>query len=240
MKLVARIGKAPNEIVCRGFRVVHAGFLPVMSYEIVDGEPRRREAFARGAASVVVLPVDFRKRVLYLLAEIRPNAAFGSDTGSAFVRKVRRDGFTFPEEQFHVRAEDVRVFEACAGLVDVDPATGRPETPEAAAVRELHEECGLQVNEGRLIPVATYFPSIGGSCERTHAFFADLPDGHDEGELHPAGDGHEEIDVYRMSFDEAFRLLHDGRIAVASTQILLRELERQDLLRRLQELEAVR
>ena len=229
MQMIGRIGKAPEKLVYRGFRVERKGFLSILSYAI-DGHGRRLEMLERGHAAVV-LPVDFRTRELYLLAEIRAHKPFGLfESGRAWIRKVMRDGFTKPDETFVIDAADARIFEVCAGMIDADPATGAPlESAAAAASRELREETGLVVAEDRMLPVATYLPSVGGSCETVHAFFADLPEGHLEARVPPKGDGNEEIDVYRMSWDEAFGLLKDGRIVTASTGLMLRELKIIDL-----------
>ncbi len=224
MQMIGRIGKAPERIAYRGFRVERKGFLSVLSYAI-DGY-RRYDMLERGQAAVV-LPVDFRTRELYLLAELRANKPFGTTArGRAWIRKVLRDGFTTPGETFEVDAADIRIFEACAGMIDDDPATGEPsESPETAAVRELREETGLVVGEDRLIPVGNWFPSIGGSSELIHAYFADLPEGHLESRAEHSGDGSEEIDIYKMSWDEAFGLLDAGKIVTASTGLVLRELK---------------
>lgn len=229
MQMIGRIGKAPERLVYRGFRVERKGFLSILTYAI-DGHGRRLEMLERGHAAVV-LPVDFRTRELYLLAEIRANKPFGAfESGRAWIRKVMRDGFTMPEETFEVPAAEARIFEACAGMIDADAATGAPlETPQAAAARELREETGLVVPEERMLHVASYLPSIGGSCEMVHAFFADLPEGHFESRVPPKGDGNEEIDVYRMSWNEAFGLLKTGKIETASTGLMLRELKLIDL-----------
>lgn len=229
MQMISRIGKAPDRLVYRNFAVERKGFLSIVTYEI-DGHGRRIEMLERGHAAVV-LPVDFRTRELYLLAEIRANKPFGAfERGRAWIRKVMRDAFTNPGETFEIDAAEARIFEVCAGMIDADKETGElVETPKAAAARELREETGLVVDEDRLIHVASYLPSVGGSCEMIHAFIADLPEGHLDARVSPKGDGNEEIDVYMMSWDEAFGLLKDGKIETASTGLMLRELKIRDL-----------
>lgn len=229
MQMIGRIGKAPDRLVYSGFRVERKGFLSIVTYAIA-GHGRRLEMLERGHAAVV-LPVDFRTRELYLLAEIRANKPFGAfERGRAWIRKVMRDAFTAKDETFEIAAAEARIFEVCAGMIDADKETGElVETPKAAAVRELREETGLVIDEDRLIHVASYLPSVGGSCEMVHAYIADLPEGHADAIEPPPGDGNEEIDVYRMSWDEAFDLLKKGKIETASTGLMLRELRIIDL-----------
>ena len=229
MQMIGRIGKAPERLVYSGFRVERKGFVSTLSYAL-EGNSHRMDMLERGHASVV-LPIDFRTREIYMLGEIRAHKPFGaSESGRAWIRKVMRDGFTVPAETFEVPSEDARIFEVCAGMIDADKATGAfLETPAAAAVRELREETGLVIDEDRLIHVDSYFPSIGISCEMIHAFVADLPEGHFESRVPPPGDGNEEIDVYRMSWDEAFDLMKAKKIETSSTGLLLRELKIIDL-----------
>lgn len=229
MQMIGRIGKAPDRLVYSGFRVERKGFLSIVTYAIA-GHGRRLEMLERGHAAVV-LPVDFRTRELYLLSEIRANKPFGAfERGRAWIRQVMRDAFTAKDETFEIAAAEARIFEVCAGMIDADPETGElVETPKAAAVRELREETGLVVAEDDLRHVASYLPSVGGSCEMVHAYIADLPEGHADAIQPPPGDGNEEIDVYRMSWDEAFGLLRDGKIETASTGLMLRELKILDL-----------
>lgn len=229
LQMIGRVGKAPERLVYRGFRVERKGFLSILSYAI-DGHGHRLEMLERGHAAVV-LPVDFRTRELYMLAEIRANKPFGAfESGRTWIRKVMRDGFTTPEETFELPAAEARIYELCAGMIDADSKTGDPlETPVAAAVRELREETGLVVGEDRMLHVASWFPSVGGSSEMVHGFIADLPEGHFDSRVPPPGDGSEEIDVYRMSFDDAYELLKTGKIETAATGLLLRELRIREL-----------
>lgn len=222
MQMIGRIGKAPERLVYRGFRVERKGFLSLLSYK-VDGLTHRYDMVERGQAAVV-MPVDFRTREVYLTSEVRLNRPFGATPpGREWIGKVMRDGFTKMEETFEIPADEARIYEVVAGGIE----TG--ETPEAAAVRELREETGLVVASDRLVHVATYFPSIGGSAEMVHAFIADLPDGHIDARVEPPGDGSEDIELYRMSWDEAFDLQKQRKIETAATELLLRELKIIDL-----------
>ena len=121
-------------------------------------------------------------------------------------------------------SEDVRTLEAPAGIIDPG------ETPAEAAVRELHEETGIRVEESDLIEIASYYLSVGGSTETITAFFASLKDPvtHERG---GHADATERIVVWKMSFDEAFDALASGRIVTASSNIILRELRIRELQR---------
>lgn len=218
---LGHVGKAPERLVYKSFRVERKGFLTTISYRI-DGATHRHEMVERGHA-VAVLPIDVRTRELYMLSEIRPNRPFGFlESGRAWIRRVLRDAFTM-DQAYEVPTEDARVFEACAGMIDGD------ETPEAAAVRELREETGLVVAEDALMPIGPHFPSVGGSTEIVRLFIARLDEGHADARVPADGDGSEAMDILRMSWDDAFEMMQDGRIETTSTGLLLRELKIMEL-----------
>lgn len=219
---IGHVGKAPERLTYRGFRVERKGFLTTLSY-VLDGVGRRFDMLHRGHA-VTVLPVDFRTRELYMIAELRSNRPFGLlESGRAWIAKVLRDGFTQPDEAYEIDAEDARIYECPAGMIDGD------EAPEDAAVRELREETGLVAGKDRLVRVGGHFPSIGGSSEVVHLFIVDLAEGHEADRVQTDGDGTESMDVLKMSWDDAFDLVRDGRIETTSTGLLLRDLKIIDL-----------
>lgn len=226
--VIDRIGKAPARLVYGDFRLERRGFLSIISYAI-KGYAHRFDVMERGQA-VVVLPVDFKRRSLYMLTEIRPNRPLGI-VGSG--REIFRDlleGSADPADSFDVPAEEARMYELCAGMIDADKKTGQMlETREEAALRELREETGLVIEDSRLNFVGSYFPSVGGSTEIVHAYIADLPDDHAERRVSAKGDGGEEIEVLTMSWDEAFGLLKAHKIGSSSAGLLLRELRIMDL-----------
>jgi 8-oxo-dGTP pyrophosphatase MutT (NUDIX family) len=228
--VVGRIGTSPKRLIYRDFRLERKGFLSIVTYAI-DGFRHRFELMERGQA-VVVLPIDFERRELYLLTELRPNKPLGTvGHARAIIRSVL-DGTADPAETFDVPATMVRVYEMCAGMIDLDPRTGQMrESPEEAAVRELREETGLVIDESRLIYVDSYFPSVGGSTEIVHLYFADLHAGHAETREEAKGDGGENIEILHMSWDDAFGLLRDFKIKSSSAGLLLRELKIRDLQR---------
>jgi ADP-ribose pyrophosphatase len=189
----------------------------VYSYD-VDG--KRMDLMDRGHG-VVVLPVDWKRREVYMVEQPRPVKAFVAhgDAVALLERARHRKG----DGHADVPASALAVLEMPAGMIDPG------ETPAQAASRELAEETGIVVAPESLRKIAEYFPSVGGTTERMTAFFAELPD--------PVvitatdGDGHERIDLWRMSFDEAWELMRNGRIETASSMVLLRELKLVDLER---------
>ena len=219
---IGHVGKSPERLIYRGFRVERKGFLTTLSYAL-DGLGRRFDMLHRGHA-VAVLPVDFRTREIYMIAELRSNRPFGLlASGHAWIAKVLRDGFTAPEEAYEIAADEARIYECPAGMIDGD------EPPEDAAARELREETGLVAGTDRLIRVGPHFPSVGGSSEVVHLFIVDLADGHEAARVQTDGDGSESMDILKMSWDDAFGLMREGKIETTSTGLLLRELKIIDL-----------
>lgn len=221
---IARIGESPETLVYDRFRVERAGFLSIITFRVGG---KGYEMMDRGDA-VVVLPVDFARRELYLLHEERPLKAFLSEEGREWVAKVRRDASTATGEAFVVPADAVCLYEIVAGGIERDKHTRLPkETPVEAALRELEEEAGLVTTPDRLRPLPPYCTTIGGSTERIHPFIADVSE--PLGRVVPKGDGRERIDVLRMGWDDAFALLEDGRVETASLNVLLYRLKVLDL-----------
>ena len=211
---VGRIGRAPEHLVYRDLRLERKGFLSLFSFAF-DGVPHRFDGMARGEA-VVILPVDFARRELYMLREIRPLKPFSQTPEGKTTLKRLLDGAKDPE--LEVGVDTARIYEMAAGMID------KEETPEEAAVRELREETGLIIEASRLRRVASAFPSIGGSTELVHLFIADLPTTHVEDRVQAVGDGGEEIDILKMTWDDAFELLEKETMGVSSG-LLLRELK---------------
>lgn len=100
-----------------------------------------------------------------------------------------------------------------AGIVEAD------ETPEASARRETMEEICHDVVD--LTPIATVYPSPGGSSERIHVFHGRIRlsrDTLDTGGV--AGEG-EDIRILRMPVETALAQLRAGEIQDAKTIIAL-------------------
>jgi ADP-ribose pyrophosphatase len=115
--------------------------------------------------------------------------------------------------------------EGVAGLLDKDG-----EAPEAAAAREVREECGLEL--GRLERVAAYTSSPGATTERVHAFVGEV-DAAGAGGVFGVEGEHEDIRTEVVPAERAFDLFREGRIAAANTVIPLQHLMmHRDRLRR--------
>lgn len=218
MELIRRIGKEPTTFTYSDCRLERRGFLSIFSFAI-SGRAGRFDLMDRGHA-VVVMPVDLRKREIYMIEQPRHAKAFVPPApGAATLGRAKAEGAS--ADSFTLDAKDVTLFELPAGMID------QGETAAQAASRELREETGIVVAPEALRKVAEYHPSIGGSTERMTAFIAELPDPVDMGGAD--GDGNEQIAVWRMSFEEAWRQMETRRIETASSMILLRELKIMDL-----------
>jgi 8-oxo-dGTP pyrophosphatase MutT (NUDIX family) len=215
MKEVSRIGRHRKKFVYRDFRREWDGFLKIVSLD-VEGSAHRFEAMVRRPAAVV-LPADFARRELYMVEQPRHAKALGETEAGR--RALERALAGKEVEPFELDAAEARTFELPAGIVEVQ----KGETPEDAAVRELREETGLIVEPPALVPVAAYYPSIGGTLEKVHAFIARLPNPPVFAETD--GDGQEEIIVWKIGFDEIFDRLRKEGFVSASSNVLFRELK---------------
>jgi len=216
MEIVRRIGEQPATYRYEDVRLERKGFLSVFSFQI--GGDGRRDLMDRGDA-VVMLPVDFKRREIYMIEQPRHVKAFAATPEGRAALAAAGQGT--PPGPFELPAASVTVLELPAGMIDPG------ETAAQAASRELREETGIVVAPEALRKVAEYFPSLGGTAERMTAFFAELPDPVEMGATD--GDGHERIIVWKMTFEEAWEHLASGRIETASSMTLLRELKIRDL-----------
>ena len=126
-----------------------------------------------------------------------------SDKSVILIRQFRYPAF--------YRGESPYLIEVCAGKLEGDDA-------ETCARKEAEEETGYRA--GELIKAFDVFMSPGSVTERLTLYvgFVDAPAGGSGGGLHEEG---EDIEVLRLPFAEALRMVETGEIADAKTVLLL-------------------
>jgi nudix-type nucleoside diphosphatase (YffH/AdpP family) len=107
---------------------------------------------------------------------------------------------------------DGMLIEAAAGLLDGD-------SPEVAIAREATEELGIQ--PGAVQHLFDLYMSPGSVTERVHFYVAPYDVANVVGDGGGLADEGEDIEVLTLGFDEATRMVADGRIADGKTVILL-------------------
>jgi ADP-ribose pyrophosphatase len=115
----------------------------------------------------------------------------------------------------HVCLVENRRYSVGKVLLEVPAGTIDPgEAPEQTAVRELAEETGYRA--GRMVPVRDWYVSPGVMNERMFLFLCqDLQ----PGPLRPEAD--EALTPRVVAWDEALRMVHDGRIEDAKSMLAL-------------------
>jgi len=107
------------------------------------------------------------------------------------------------------------LLEVCAGLLE------EAETPEAAAIREVKEETGYTITE--TLGVGAVYTSAGGITEYLHLFISEVTE--EDRQDHwggVEGEG-EAIQLVRLSFAEAGKMLFEWKINDAKTMLLLQQ-----------------
>jgi ADP-ribose pyrophosphatase len=111
-------------------------------------------------------------------------------------------------EQFRIGAaandtEQAWLVEIVAGAID------EGETAEEVAHRESKEEAGCDILELKLIN--RFYTTPGGSSEQISLFYGRV-DSTQVGGIHGLDHEDEDILVYAVDFDEAYRMLEEGKI----------------------------
>lgn len=110
-------------------------------------------------------------------------------------------------EQFRVgailRPEAPWLLEIVAGAVE------EGESPEEVAYREAVEEAGCEILE--LLPIRAFYTTPGGSSEWLSLYCGRI-DSTGVGGIHGLDHEQEDIRVSVVSFDEAYRLMEQGKI----------------------------
>lgn len=124
-------------------------------------------------------------------------------------------------EQFRVGllddpAQSPWALELVAGMLDGD------ESPEAMAMREIHEETGLTVTNLQFI--CEYYNSPGGSDERISVYYGQV-DASLAGGIHGLAEEHENIKVIVMPVTDAVAAIAQGKINNAMAIIALQWLQ---------------
>jgi len=205
----------PDKFGYQCCRIERKGFLSIFSFGLHDRKHRHDMMYRRDA--VVVMPVHFERREIYMIEQPRFLRAFVETSEGATALAESNGG---AETSFEVPIDTVLTPELPAGVID------EGESPRETALRELKEETGIVVPESALEEVATYYPSVGGTTERLTAFIAKLDDSAEFEK--PEGDGAELIRVWKMTWDEAFDMIRNSEIKTASGNLLLRELMLRD------------
>jgi ADP-ribose pyrophosphatase len=107
-------------------------------------------------------------------------------------------------------ADNPWLLELVAGIVE----TG--EQPEQVAARESLEEAGCEPL--RLVPMYQYWVSPGGADEKFYLFYGEV-DAQQADAFGGLEDEHEDIRVHRVSFEQAYQWLREGRLNNAMTII---------------------
>jgi ADP-ribose pyrophosphatase len=181
------------------FRVIRA----TLRYRRFDGQmsdPVTRINFERGDA-VGVLLYDPQDDAVILVRQFRYPVYASLD----------------PHEREGDGAKRAWLLEIVAGVVE------EGQTVKEVAHRELLEEAGYQVR-GELQPIATIYPSPGGSSEHIHLFLGEVDRRQRIGKGGGIAAEGEDTQVVVLPFREALDMVTRGEICDAKTIIALQHL----------------
>ena len=106
---------------------------------------------------------------------------------------------------------DANILEIVAGKIDGD------EDPRDAAIREVKEEIGYEIKEGKIIMMSKYFPSPGYSSEVIYLFAATVTNKDKTSEGGGVDGEHENITVHNIPANEFFGMVTSGEIIDGKT-----------------------
>ena len=181
------------------FRVVRA----TLQYRRLDGrmsEPVTRVDFERGQ-SVGVLLYDPTQQAVILVRQFRYPVYASLDVSDRAGNGARR----------------AWTLEIVAGVVERDQSVSE------AAHKELLEEAGYRVSR-ELQPIATVYPSPGGTSERVHLFLGEVDQNQRVGKGGGVATEGEDVQVILLPFREAMEMVARGEIQDAKTIIALQHL----------------
>ncbi len=135
------------------------------------------------------------------------------DAVSAIVRRVDDDVVLLTRQfRYPTYAKGPGwLIETAAGMVE------EGEDPIATLRRELIEEIGY--DPSHIEPIATFYPSPGGSSERLHLFYAEIRESDRDGDGGGLDSEQEDIEIIELSVDDLRARLDAGELIDAKTII---------------------
>lgn len=134
---------------------------------------------------------------------------------AVLIRDPKTDTLLFTK-QLRVGAlkeENPYIIELVAGMID------DIENPEKTVIRESEEETGVK-DLKNIEAISTYYPSPGACSEKVSLFYAEA----DLSNIHGFGGCPEEnevIEIVKVSTEEAFKWLKEGKLNTSINQISL-------------------
>lgn len=108
------------------------------------------------------------------------------------------------------------LLEIVAGIYDGD------DKPSDVAIREADEEAGCKILA--IHPICEYFVSPGGATEKLSLFIGHI-DASNAGGIHGLPEENEDIRAFTVSANEAFKMVHEGKIKTSPAIIALQWLQ---------------
>lgn len=202
--------------VLRSFKLVdpkvhHNAHFKFCSMQMI-GSSHRLEFLDRGKDAVMVLPVDWERRVVYFVSQARPIMQLSEPEGRGKLAALYRG--EIESFEMECQGESVNTIDVPAGMID-------PEDVDAAeaGLREVLEETGLVLVRSDLRYVCRHWTSSGASTERHFCYLAEVTSNHER--RRPKGDGDERIQTLECTLEDAYAMLANDAVAHASMGRLL-------------------